>query len=505
MKASHNARVAVNHRITLTIRSSLIFGISVVSLFQLAAAAQENGSGTITPQGNGPYHQLVLPAWVHGASQRADLSDLRITNGTGNAVPYAWVRNEGPAPEPASAPVPLFAVPESAQPANTSEPALAFKVLADGTLALTAKATARTSKHTTNGPPPAQWLMDVSKIKGRLLQAQLTVAPDTTGLFSYRLEFSNDLRTWRNVGSGAPEQLVVLQQGGQRIERLSADLQGVQAKYLRLQWQDPQAAPLLTGVTIDSVQDGWLSPLMEWTTPITAQDCVPDFCDYLVPRGLPAHSLRLQLSQINTLAPLRISGVLEIAPPPEQQRVVRNPLYALRRAHRATEARTTPLEVLLQETVVYRLALQGVPLQSPELPLDGGIYTRIRLRTQGAMSALGPTPPTLEIASPQRALVFLAQGAPPFSLQWSDAAPGVAMSLGALLPGYANGKLPAVDKATIRMAALDTAPTATASAAQAAEPAKTSKYWLWGALAIGLALLAAMAASLLKNVKAEAE
>lgn len=468
----------------------------LLAALSLSTWAQSSAGAAITLQGAGPYHRLVLPAAVYQDAASADLRDLRIVNAAGQAVPYAWLRHEGPAPQTASGQVPLFAVPAAPAQGASTDALLAFKVRTDGSLVLSKPASSAQM-------PPSEWLMDASQIKGRLLQAHFAVASGTQGMFAFYLEASDDLRQWRTLAGSAPEQLVVLQQGTQRVERLTVDLHGVQAKFLRLRWLDPQHSAALTSASIDSVQDTWPEPALEWSKPIAAQDCTADHCDYVLPRGTPAHSLRIQLAQTNTLAPVRIAGVLAPSTAAATQTtVVHNPLYALRRARHQGHAPATPQEIGLLDTVVYRLSLDGKEVLSPVLPLDGGVYSRLRVYTQGTITVLGSTPPTLEVATPQRSLVFLAQGAAPFSLQWSQAPAGSALGLASLLPGYAKGGLPALDAASL---ALPAAPTAVASAAGSRQKTPVTdtgyvrKIWLWGALLVGLALLGAMAVSLLKS------
>ena len=480
------------------IRHNYSIAALLLATLSLGAWAQSSVGAVITLQGAGPYHRLVLPAAVYQDTAFADLRDLRIVNAGGLAVPYAWLRHEGPAPQTASGKVPLFAVPATAAQSAPTDALLAFKVRTDGSLVL--------SKPAGNArAPSSDWLMDASQIKGRLLQAHFTVVSGTQGIFAFYLEASDDLRQWRTLAGSAPEQLVVLQQGTQRVERLTVDLHSVQTKFLRLRWLEPQHSAALISTSIDSVQDTWPEPALEWSEPLQAQDCAADHCDYVLPRGVPVHSLRFQLSQTNTLAPLGIAGVKPPATAAAPHHaVVHNPLYALRRARQQAHTPAAPQEVNLLNAVVYRLSLEGKEVLSPVLPLDGGVYSRLRVYTQGAFTALGTTPPTLEIATPQRSLVFLAQGAAPFNVQWSQAPAGAALGLATVLPGYANNGLPTLNTATLSITSTP-APAAAASGAGQKAPVTNTRHgrkmWLWGALLLGLALLAAMAVSLLRSLK----
>ena len=471
-----------------------------------AAQAQPVTSAPIALHGTGPYHRLTLPLAIYGRAAYGDLGDLRVHNAAEHAVPYAWLRNEASAPRAASQAVPIFALPGNAAPGDT---ALAFTVRPDGSLALDNKATPKPNDAT-------QWLIDVSQVKGSLLQARFEIAPDARGLFAFRLEASEDLRQWRPVGG--EEQLVRLAHGGQTIERMAVELGNLRTRFLRLRWSDPQQGAPLAKVEIDSVQEVEPAAPIEWSGGLKPERCAEDYCDYLLPRGLPVQSLRIDLADINTLAQVGVSGLVDAAPAsamPQPQFVPRNPLYALRhQQRRTTPLPTGPGEAPLLDTVVYRLAQAGGEARSPVLALDGAVYSRLRLRTSGPVSVLGATPPTIAVGATPRTLVFLAQGGAPFSLAWSaapdkgavqGALPGAPLALSTLIPGYAADKPVVADDAsvTLPVAAVEAAVAAAALAPvpETAPNDPSRKWWLWGALGVGLLLLAGMAWSLFASLR----
>ncbi len=482
----------------------------VFALFFCNALAAQTASAPIALQGAGPYHQLTLPAAIYGHAATADLHDVRITNGAGQAVPFAWLQAPPAEQRTMSQDVPLFAWPSAAGSAASNDAVLAFTVRPDGSLALAKPGAAKPASS-------SDWLLDTSQLKGRLLQARLTVAPGTQGLFPFVLEASDDLRHWRQIGQD--EQLVLLQQGAQTIERLTVDLHGVQARFLRLHWQDPARAAQLTAVGIDTVQSTEPVATVAWSGAIAAQRCGTDYCDYVLPRGIPANSLRVHLAQPNTLATIHVSGVLD-APPVGNPApvVVHNPLYALRRLHRQTARPPSPQETPLIDMVVYRLAQPGGEAHSPDLALNGAVYPRLRVRTDGPVALLGSPAPALEVATSLRSLVFLAQGQGPFFLTWRTADPasssasasasaspelaaGQALALRTLIPGYAPEQPLRADPATVSLATAPAAPTPMAPAAAKGATIDTRKPWLWGALLLGLLLLAGMAWSLFQSFK----
>lgn len=475
-----------------------------------AVQAQPVTTAPVALQGAGPYHRLTLPLAIYGRAAYDDLRDLRVRNAAGHPVPYAWLRNEAATPRTASQEVPIFALPGSAPGAAPGDATLAFSVRPDGSLALDGKAAANRKAN-----DATQWLIDVSQVKGSLLQARFEVAPDARGLFAFRLEASDDLRKWRPVGT--EEQLVRLTHGGQAIERLAVDLGNLRTRFLRLRWSDPQHGVPLIKVSIDSVQEVEPAAPLEWSGALKPERCAADYCDYLLPRGLPVQSLRIDLADINTLAQVGVSGLLDPAPasavPP--QPVPRNPLYALRHQQRRPAPLSVgPGEAPLLDTVVYRLAQAGGEARSPVLALDGVAYSRLRLRTSGPVSVLGATPPTLAVGATPRTLVFLAQGGAPFSLAWNaapdtgtvqEAAPGAPLGLSTLIPGYAADKPVIADEAsvTLPVAAVEAAVAAAALAPipEAARQDPSRKWWLWGALGVSLLLLAGMAWSLFASLR----
>jgi hypothetical protein len=466
----------------------------------LAAAQAPTLQAPITVHGAGPFHRLTLPNAIYGRAAFDDLRDLRVRNANGQAVPFAWLEDglDAPAPRIASLHAPLFAVPAAAADgatAGSDAPLLGFKLRTDGSLALAALPAVRprSSAVTT-------WVIDASKVDGALVQARFEIAPEALGLFAFTLEGSDDLRLWHRIGGD--EQLVRLRHADQTIERLALEIDHARARFLRLRWQDPASTPALTGVWLDSVPETEPASPLEWTPEQRPSSCGTDYCDYAAPRGLPLQSLRIALADANTLAPLRIVSLA--SSPSSVRKPARNALYVLRHGGAQAPSATTP-ELLLADTVVYRLQQASGEARSGAVALDGSPHVTLRLRTHGSIRALGSTPPLLSFGTRPRTLVFLAQGQPPFALTWNaasqptspDAAP--ALPLATLVPGHRAGQALTSDAAT-----LDLAPLATSPAPPGDPGVPTRKLWLWVALAGGLLLLAAMAGSLLRGLKTDA-
>lgn len=506
----------MNRPIHLAITAAALAGVS------FAALAQAPTLAAITLQGAGPFYRLDLPITLYSHAAFDDLRDVRVRNAGGRAVPFTWLDAgleavAAPALKTATLRAPLFALPPAPSSATPGDDLLGFKVRSDGSLSM-ARVTAAPSS---GNRAVAEWVIDASKAVGDLVQLRLELAPGAQGVFPFTLEGSNDMRQWRGITNEG--QVVRLQHGGQAMEQLTVELDHVRARFLRLRWRDPAQAPALAGVWLDS--DQALPTLaapgaMEWTPAVPASACGVDYCDYTVPRGLPVHSLRIGLSEVNTLAPLRIFTLTPSGNPAEPARARRqSALHALGHGRAAATQNSTvagPPETWLADTIVYRLNQPGLAItevRSASVPMDGGVYANLRLRTRGPVAALGASPPTLSFGARPRTLAFLAQGNPPFALSWNAGAQKALDAAGPLtlaqfMPGYLPGRALSLDAASVALAmpvAAMPAAAATAAVIRAAPqaPVPTHRLWLWAALGAGLLLLGGMAWSLLRGLKNE--
>lgn len=511
------------------------FTAALALALALATVSSVHAQSPIVLRGNGPFYRLELPLAVHGIAAFDDLRDLRVRNGAGQAVPFGWLDAEPEAAQavPASLRAPLFAlppVPRGGSVDTSTAPAdelLSLKMRPDGSIALARVAAVPSAAAVL--APVAEWVIDASQVTGALVQIRFELAAGPMGLFPYTLEGSEDLRQWHRLGSD--DQLVRLRHGEQTIERLAVALDQVRTRFLRLRWQSPALAPQLSAAWLDSVQQPELSVhAIAWGAEVRPSACGVDYCDYPAPRGLPLQSLRVVLGQPNTLAPVRLSSVSEPrAATSERPARPRNALYVLRHGlHASREAHKSQggfvqgggpaaNETLLADTTVFRLNQPAGEARSSPIAMDGGVHTRLRLRTEGPIAALGASPPSLLFGARPRALVFLAQGQTPFVLNWNANAqtalegPGP-LPLAQLIPGYQPGHAPTLGEAsvTLAQAAVPAVPAVPATPGVAeteskAQPASSSrKLWLWSALGVGLLLLGGMAWSLLSGLKAQA-
>lgn len=479
--------------------AALALASTATALPASAQAPTQALRAPLTLQGVGPFYRLTLPAALYSRAGFDDLGDLRVRNASGQPVPYAWLDGNAEAATPpiVSLHAPLFAVPAAAAGAWAEAALPGLRLRADGSLGLATRPAAKPA-----AAAPTEWVIDASQVGGALVQARFELAPAAFGLFAFTLEASDDLHRWRPIATD--EQLVRLQQAGQTIERLALEIDHLHARFLRLRWRDPARAPALAGVWLDSVAEAEPVAALEWSGEVRPSACTEDYCDYAVPRAWPVQSLRVTLSDANTLAPLSISSPLA---PPTETRPPRNALYILRHGRDRARRGREPQEALLAATIVYRLTEPGGEARSAPVPLDGATHATLRLRSHGAIAALGSSPPSLSFGARPPTLVFLAQGTPPYVL--SGNAPGQALAhdlagplpLATLVPGYRAGQPVAAGVATFALPAPPSVTTPSASAAMPDTSASTRKLWLWAALGAGLLLLAAMAWSLLRGLK----
>lgn len=468
-----------------------------------AGAAALSHKATIESSGGGPYFQLTLPITIYPTAANADLTDVRIRNADGNLVPHAWLDATASEAQVHIEDAPVYPVSGGKKEEATEQTdlSLQFRQNTNGSL-LTLRSKLPVPEIAGTVPDTSDWVIDVSQIKGRQIRAQLTVNDEAEGLFPLTLASSDDLRHWRTINADA--QIAVLKRAGGKVERLAVDLNGNRAKFLRLHWIDPAQPVAITSATIVSMQQDEAITPMQWSGPIRASACASDYCDYILPAKTPLASLRINLSEPNTLAAVTISAQL----PQIRQRLPKrpHPLYALRQRLDPHDAATTATaEVAIGRTVAYRLTQPNGEIRSEELALDGSAYASLRIRTDGPISLLGQQPPSIDIASTPRSLVFLGRGSPPFTLHWGVNDIGPALPLATLIPGYRPDRPIRARLVTVDIPppppSEEKPPVLIADQTTSPEPVNKDRImWLWTALSGGLLLLAGMAWSLFRGM-----
>lgn len=442
------------------IATLLTLGLSLLSSVQAEERPQDYRQLLpLTLDGAGPWYRVELPMAVHYAARHVDLRDLRIFNGAGQAQAYALLpgRSESRDEEQEHG-VRWFPLYADAQQGNV--PRLRVQRSTDGTLIELTDDQPATSQRQLRG-----WLLDASAIDAPLVRLNLSWSGGEEGFQRFSIEASDDLQYWRSWGEG---QVARLSFGEDRIDQRQMELPAQPARYLRLLWHSPQQAPQLDAVTLRSRHQASSPAPLVWSEPMQAQTTDDGHYRWQFPQALPIERLRINLDEPNTLAPVLFE---------------------------ARSAEKDPWRTLASG-VLYRLPQDGREVRQDELVLPAWPVRQVRLKIDARGGGLGDQAPTAAFAVRATQLVFLARGEPPYRLAVGRGdATSAALPVSTLIPGYSAERLVSLAVAQVDVAA--------APSVEMAAPATTAMDWkrwgLWAVLLLGVALLAAMATSLLRR------
>jgi len=450
---------------------SRLISATVLSLLCSAPALAQEQPGDyavqlpLTLAGEGPWYRLDVPMALHFAARYGDLRDVRVFNAEGQALAYALVAGQGESrdsqQEQAVKWFPLYAE----QGDGTAAPSLRVQRSTNGTLIeLLDQPDAAGQPALLRG-----WLLDASALQAPLVRLELDWADSQEGFQRFSIEASDDLQSWQSWGSG---QLARLSFDGERVEQRQVELAGRKARYLRLLWQSPLQAPQLKAASVRSQRIDSLPAPLVWSQPLAATRSADGHYLWQLPLALPLERLHVELSQANSLAPVRVSG----------------------RSDNKGSWQS------LAQGLLYRLPENGVEIRQDELPLPGWAVQQLRLQVDERGGGLGSPPPQIKVALRATQLVFLQRGSPPYRLALGRAgAESAALPLTTLIPGYQPQRLQLLGTAAAHLQD-DTL----AQQEQAAVTGNNWKRWgLWLVLLLGVGLLALMAVSLLRRPSAE--
>ncbi|CAN7338888.1 DUF3999 domain-containing protein [Pseudomonas sp. LjRoot71] len=415
--------------------------------------------------GEGPWYRLDVPMALHFAARYGDLRDLRVFNGEGQALAYALVAGQGESrdsqQEQAVKWFPLYAE----QGDSSATPSLRVQRSTSGTLI-------ELRDESDSAAQPALlrgWLLDASASDEPLVRLQLDWEGGQEGFQRFSIEASDDLQDWQPWGSG---QLARLSFGNERVEQRQVELPGRKARYLRLLWQSPQQAPQLTAASLRSQRSDRVPAPLVWSQPLAATRSPDGEYQWQLPLALPLERLKVELTQANSLAPIRVSG----------------------RADSKGNWQS------LAQGLLYRLPENSAEIRQDELSLPGWAVQQLRLQVDERGGGLGSEPPQLTVAVRATQLVFLQRGSPPYRLALGRAgAESTALPLTTLIPGYQPQRLQQLGTAEAKLPA-----DSIKQQEQAAASDSNWKRWgLWLVLLVGVGLLALMAVSLLRRPGAE--
>lgn len=441
---------------------SLALGLSLVAAVQAAERPQDyTHHYPLTLQDEGPWYRLEVPMAVHYAAQHGDLRDVRIFNAQGQAQAYAVLPGQAQSHEQLrEQAVRWFALHADAQPHGV--PQLRVQRSTDGTLIELSDEPSAPAGRQLRG-----WLLDGSRIDAPLVRLELSWSGAEQGFQRFSIEASDDLQQWRSWGQG---QVASLSFADQRIEQRQVELPGQSARYLRLLWLSPQQAPALEAAVLHSRHQADSPAPVLWSEKVAAQALDDGRYQWQLPQALPLERLRIHLDEPNTLAPVWLEGRTR-----EQ-----DPWRAL------------------SNGVLYRLPQDGAEVQRNELALPGLPVRQLRLRVDARGGGIGQRPPHAEFALRATQLVFLARGEAPYQLAAGRRdGHSAAMPITTLIPAFTPPHLAALPQAQVQVQAGTVA--AEVAAEQAARDVSWKRWGLWSLLLLGVALLAAMATSLVRR------
>ena len=417
-------------------------------------------------QADGGAYRVVLDREVYRQLQSPRLQDLVVVNAQGLPVATAVFPADAPlAQAGASIAVPWFPLPIQADGPPRDIAAIS-EIATDGSLR---RVELRGLAAATGD---GGFVVDASQVRGPLAALRIAWADQAPFDRGYRVSVSDDLRQWRDVDADA--RLVQLRNGGRRIVEDRIALPAVQARYLRLLPQSPQAAALqLTGVAAERI-GGVAAPALQWES--------------------------LQGRRIDTPQGAAFEYALDGRFPVEAADVVSVGNSTRTWTLESRDDDASAWRSAASPWVAYRVDSAGKASTSPPQPVHGGERHRHwRLRARGAFDG---APPVLRLGYRPEVVVFLAEGGPPFALLAGSAravrqeAP-LPQLVEALRGERGRDWQPAAATLGARQALAGTA------ALQPREPPIDWMRWLlWGVLVVGALLVAGFAFSLLRQPRA---
>ena len=415
---------------------------------------------------DGGAYRVVLDREVYRQLQSPQLQDLVVVNAQGTPVATAVFPADAPlAQAGANVVVPWFPLPVDVD-GPTRDIAAISEIATDGSLRRVELRAPGTSA-TASGD--GGFVIDASQLRGAVAALRFRWSDDAAFDRGYRVSASDDLKQWRDVDAYA--RLVQLLNNGQRIVEDRIALPAVQARYLRLLPQPPQAAALqLTGVTAERVGQV-AAPALQWE--------------------------QLQGRKVEGPGGLAFDFVLDGRFPVEAADVVSAGNSTRGWTLESRDDDASPWQSAASPWVAYRIDSGGTSSRSPPQPLQGNSRHR-HWRLRARESFEGPAPVLRRGYRPE-VVVFLAEGDAPFALL-----------AGSARASRQDAPLPQLVEALRAERGRDWQPATAAlgtreslagdAALQPLAPPTDWKRWLlWGVLIAGALLVAGFAFSLLRG------
>jgi len=446
----------------------LLLLATMASLAASAAAPADYATQwplTLGRDGGGAY-RVVLDETVYRQARDPQLRDLVVLNRDGAPVPAgAFAPQDALAKPSQRIALPWFALPTARADPGLQGWELVSQADADGRLR---RVEARITDRGAAPLPRNALLVDVSRVREAIVALELQWQPLEALDLGYRVEASDDLEHWQTLATRG--RMVDLQREGRRLLHRRIELYGLlphyqKARYLRLT-PDRDDQPLaLTGV----------------------------FAELAAARAEPAPAWLELTARRDDPGAATFEFALEGRFPVRQADVALAGNHAVEWRLESRDDVDAPWRLRAGPWMAYSVDAAGSGSHSPARMLDGIVRDRHwRLRANAAVAET----PTLRLGYRPEAVVFLAQGAGPYSLAAGSAralraeAP-IAQLLAELRSQRGNDWQPSP-------AYLGTARPLAGDAAL--QPVYDWKSWLlWAVLALGAIVVAGFAFSLLRS------
>jgi len=435
----------------------------------------------LTLSGNNGVVQLLLPKQVYLHSRTPDLSDIRVFNGAGELLPFAFLPTNAKPAEPTQisfreSAAAIFPVHSSGN-TRARDLQLEVKSSADGSLlAISAQsAEPAATKHLSALILDLGWSAPTETLEALRLRLP-EAASDYRALLS--IDRSWDLKLWDTVAQSSIDWLSGT--GDVRLVNDRIEIPSSEGRYLRVRWVegDPLefAQVLARWRGAPSHLERPLSdPVYEVKLVAQVAPIDSDFVFSTSP-SIAATEIGLNLPETNTVVPVGIGFYRETPG--------RSPVWNF-------EPRV--------ENTFYRLMREGSERSSSRLavgPIQGTDWV---VRAYAQTPAIAQPGPELVLRWKPRSVAFTARGND-FKLAFgadpafAQRASGQAVAVERVAPGYRVDELSGLETAVAGKAYASPRPTGAlpAVAATAADDGHRRRFILWSILILGVLILAYM-------------
>jgi hypothetical protein len=379
----------------------------------------------LTLPADGPLYRATLPAEAFRYARSANLTDLQVFNGNGEALPFALFEPAQPKPQETARPVTVFPIRATVHRAALAGGRMEIRQGAAGTTVVVVDGGAKKTDAASAEDRIAAYLIDARDVKEAAIALDLQADFDPSKLVPITVAASDDLKSWRTLASREPIFRFAAGSAGETRTRVKWRATALEGQFLRVTWSDAAKFELQGATLITSSVPTAARPAS--TVALDAPAAVrADEIEWRVPTPARFGQIDVRVSGTNELLPVTVMG----------RRSAGEPWQTLGRG------------------VVYRIERDGVESTGPPLDVTAGSYQALKLVPRSGSSFAAP--PSLQLRFAAREVAFLARGAGPFVLAVgkSDAA-AHALPLAALIPDYKPEAETALPQATVGAVTVD--------------------------------------------------